>query len=132
MAAAFTEAIRNADIDTRGALLDNGYLKLYDGSRPGSADTSVTTQNLIVILRFNATAFAAASGGSATANAITSGVSTYSPSTTATWARLLQSDDSTVVCDINVSTTGSDLNLANTLIPFNSTVNVTSMTLSEP
>ena len=132
MAAGYTVAIRNATLDALAPNFNSGYLRIYDGSRPANADTSITDQNLIVELRFSSTAFGSASGGSITANAITSGISTYSPSTTATWARMLKSDGSTVVGDISVSTTGSDLNLSNTLIPYNTTVNVTSLTISEP
>jgi len=132
MSARFSEAVRNAAVDARAAMCNNGYKRIYDGVRPASPDTAITTQNLIVTLRYSATAYGAAVAGVATANAIASGVAIYSPSATATWCRNFASDGTTVLFDEDVSTSGSDINLANTLIVYNSTVNIDSSTLSEP
>jgi hypothetical protein len=84
----------NAAADAVCALLNNGYLRLYDGTQPATGDTAVSGQVLLAELRFNATAFGAASGGVATANAIASD-SAADASGTATWARALKSDGST-------------------------------------
>ena len=78
----------NAEGDALGALLNNGYLRIYDGSQPATANTAVSSQVLLAELRFNATAFAATSGGVMTANAITA-ESSANASGTASWFRAL-------------------------------------------
>src|SRR5260221_10205792 len=76
--------------------LDNGYLRIYDGTQPATADTAITTQNLLSTLRFGATAFGGAANGVATANVITADPAA-ALSGTATWFRCLKSDGTTVV-----------------------------------
>jgi hypothetical protein len=132
MSNGYTEAYRNAIVDYVAPNYNSGYIRLYGGARPANSDAAITTQNLIVTLRFAASAFAAASGGEAVANAVSSGVSIYSPSATASWARISEDDGTTTIRDIDVNTTGADLNIANTLIPLNSTVNCTSLLLRMP
>lgn len=94
----------NAGCNAVAALLNNGYLRIYDGTQPATANTAITTQNLLVELRWNATAFSAASGGSASANAITAGTATATG--TATWARFFESNGTTVVADEMVNAGG--------------------------
>jgi hypothetical protein len=53
--AATTEA------DAVCALLNNGYLRIYDGTQAATADTAVGAQVLLAELRWNATAFGGAS-----------------------------------------------------------------------
>ena len=61
----------NAQADALSDLLDNGYLRVYDGTQPANANTAITTQVLLAELRFNATAAPAASSGVLTMNSIT-------------------------------------------------------------
>lgn len=129
MAAKYTLAIRNADLDTRGALLDGGTIKLYTGTRPATPDVAVTDQVLIATMTFSDTAFAPADGGQVLSNTIIPGVSTVEG--TVTWARLCTSGG-TAVCDIDVGTSGADLILANTHVLINTTVNCSSLTITEP
>lgn len=119
----------NAEADALSDLLDNGYLRIYDGSQPANANTAITTQVLLAELRFNATAAPAASGGVLTMNAITQD-SSANATGTATWFRALKSDGSTVVFDGSVSTSGADLNLGSTSITSGASVAVTSMTFT--
>ena len=105
----------SAAADAVCPLLNNGYLRLYSGTQPATADTAVTTQTLLAELRWNATAFGAASSGVATANAITADTSADNTGT-ATWFRALKSDGTTVVFDGSVGTSGADLNLNSTSI----------------
>lgn len=119
----------NAQADALSDLLDNGYLRIYDGTQPANANTAITTQVLLAELRFNATAAPAASSGVLTMNSITQDSSANNTGT-ATWFRALKSDGSTVVFDGSVGTSGSDLNLGSTSITSGASVAVTSMTFT--
>lgn len=125
----FAQATINAEADAMSALLNNGYLRFYDGTQPANANTAVSTQVLLAELRFNATAAPAASGGVLTMNAITQDSSAKATGT-ATWFRALKSDGSSVVFDGSIGTSGCDINLGSTAITSGSSVGVTSMTLS--
>jgi len=117
----------NAQADSLSDLLDNGYLRIYDGTQPANANTAITTQVLLAELRFNATASPAASGGVLTMNSITQD-SSANATGTATWFRALKSDGSTAVFDGSVGTASCDLNLGSTSITSGASVAVTSMT----
>lgn len=123
------DATVNAQADALSDLLDNGYLRIYDGPQPATADTAITSQVLLAELRFNATASPAASGGVLTFNAFTAD-SSANATGTATWYRCLKSDGSTVVMDGNVGDTGSTscLEMATTIIVAGVQVSVTSFT----
>jgi hypothetical protein len=120
----------NAAADAVCALLNNGYLRLYDGTQPATGDTAVSGQVLLAELRFNATAFGAASGGVATANAIASD-SAADASGTATWARALKSDGSTAIFDMSAGTASADLILASSAISAGATVAVASLSYTQ-
>jgi hypothetical protein len=124
-----SSAAVNAQADALSDLLDNGYLRIYDGTQPANANTAVSTQVLLAELRFNATASAAASAGTLTMNAITQDSSADNTGT-ATWFRALKSDGSTVVFDGSVGTSSCDINLGSTSITSGSSVGVTSMTFT--
>jgi len=117
----------NAQADALSDLLDNGYLRIYDGTQPANANTAITAQVLLAELRFNATAAPAASGGVLTMNSITQDSSANNTGT-ATWFRALKSDGSTAVFDGSVGTASCDLNLGSTSITSGASVTVTSMT----
>lgn len=119
----------NAQADALSDLLDNGYLRIYDGTQPANANTAITTQVLLAELRFNATAAPAASSGVLTMNSITQDSSANNTGT-ATWFRALKSDGSTVVFDGSVGTSGCNLNLGSTSITSGASVAVTSMTFT--
>jgi hypothetical protein len=117
----------NAQADALSDLLDNGYLRIYDGTQPANANTAISTQVLLAELRFNATAAPAASGGVLTMNSISQDSSANNTGT-ATWFRALKSDGSTAVFDGSVGTASCDLNLGSTSITSGASVAVTSMT----
>lgn len=125
-----TNAVASLAADTVAALLNTGYLKIYDGTQAATADTSIGAQVLLATLRFNSTAFGSASSGVATANAITSDTDAAATGT-ATWARLLKSDGTTVVMDCSVGTSGADINLATVSIAQHATVAVSSFTYTQ-
>ena len=125
-----SNAAANAAADAVAALMNSGYLKIYDGSQAATADTATSGQTLCATLRFSSTAFGAASAGVATANAITSDTDAAA-TCTASWARILKSDNSTIVMDQSVCTSGCDINLATTSIVQHATVSVSAYTYTQ-
>ena len=115
----------NPQADALSDLADNGYLRIYDGTQPATADTAITTQVLLAELRFNTTAAPAASNGVLTFNAITQDSSANNTGT-ASWFRALKSDGSTALFDGSVGTSGSDINIATTSIVAGAVVGVSS------
>lgn len=107
--------------------LDNGYLRIYDGTQPTTANTAIGAQVLLAELRFNATAAPAATNGVATFNALTKD-SAANATGTASWFRALKSDGTTVIFDGSVGTSGCDLNLNSVAIQINAEVDVTAFT----
>lgn len=104
------EARRNAALNAAfDTVLDSGSLRIYDGTQPTDADTALGAQVLLAQLTLNATAFAAASGGSKAANAISDDTSADA-SGTATWGSLVTSG-ATRLMDFSVGTSGANLNL---------------------
>jgi hypothetical protein len=129
MTLGMSSTLRNARLDAiTTAVGANGYLRIYNGSRPATGGTATT---LLAELRTNASAFAAAaSGGVLTLNAVTQD-SSADATGTATWFRVLQSNGSTFVFDGSVGTSGQDLNLSTTSIVATGVVSVTSGTITE-
>lgn len=125
-----TEAV-NAGVSPIGTLLNNGYLRIYDGTQPATANTAITTQTLLAELRFNATAFGSPTDGVLTAGAIT-GEDAALASGTATWFRALKSDGTSPVCDGSVGTATSDLILNSVGVSVGVAVNVSALTLTLP
>lgn len=126
-----TAALRGNAIAVLGTALNSGYLRIYSGTKPTNADTALSDQTLLAELRFGETAFGSPSAGAITANAITQD-SDANATGTATFARLFQSDGSTVVCDLTVGTTGAELNLNSTSIVEHLIVQCTSCVLTQP
>lgn len=125
-----TTLAANTSADSVCALLNSGFLDIYDGTEPATADTAITSQTKLAGLTFGATACAASSGGTATFNAIGSDTNAAA-SGTAAWARLYKSDHTTAVLDISVSTSGADLNLGTTSIVIHGTVSVVGLTYTQ-
>lgn len=107
----------------------SALLRIYDGTKPATADTAVGAQVLLAELTCNATFAPAASGGVLTLNSITQD-SSANATGTASWFRLVKSDGTTVVMDGTVGTSGADLNLASTAIAAGTAVSVTSFVLT--
>jgi hypothetical protein len=125
-----TNLAANTACDAMAALANAGLLRVYDGSQPATADTALSGQTLLAELTMNATAFAAAVAGVATANAITSDP-TANNTGTAAWFRLVKTDGTTVLWDGSVGTSGADLNLNSVAISAGVAVAVTSFTVTE-
>lgn len=120
----------NAVVD----LLDGGSLVIYDGSRPASVDTAVSTQNALATLTLSSPAFGSAAdvnpGAQATANAITSD-SSADATGTATWFRAFDSEGDPVI-DGNVGTSDADLILDSVDITAGQEVKINSWTVTMP
>jgi hypothetical protein len=122
-------ASRNLALNAALDVLNGGFLDIYDGTQPTDADTAVGAQTLLASLSLNATAFAAASAGSKTANAITSDTSANATGT-ATWFRLWRSDHTTAVADGSVGTSSANLVMNSVAIQIGATVSVSSLVYS--
>jgi len=124
-----TNLAANAEADAVAALLNTGYLRIYSGVQPATGDTALSGNTLLAELRFNATAFAAAVAGVATANAITSD-SSADATGTASFYRCFKSDGTTAVMDGNISTASANLNLNSTAIQAGATVSCSAFTFT--
>jgi hypothetical protein len=124
----FSNAAVNAEADAFSDLLDNGYLRIYDGAQPATADTALGAQVLLAELRFNATFAPAAVDGLLTANAITSD-SSANATGTAAWFRALKSDGTSVVMDGTVGVASADAIINSTAISIGAQVDCTALTL---
>lgn len=113
--------------DALARLLDNGYLRIYDGTQAANANTAVGAQVLLAELRFNATSAPACVDGLLTFSSITSD-SSANASGTASWFRALKSDGTTVVMDGSIGTSAANLIMANTTINQFQTVSCSSFT----
>lgn len=125
----YSTTMVNAEADAVGNALDSGYIRIYDGSQPANANTAVGAQTLLAELRFGADAFGAASSGTITANAITSD-SSANATGTATWARILASNGSTVWFDGSVGTSDANVILNTTSIVSGAVVSCSSLTFT--
>jgi hypothetical protein len=125
----YSNTMVNAQADAVGNALDSGYIRIYDGTQPATADTAISTQVLLAELRFGADAFGAAVAGVITANAITSD-SSADATGTATWARILASNGTTVWFDGSVGTASANVILATTSIVAAAVVSCSALTLT--
>lgn len=124
----FSNVMVNAEANAVGDALNTGYIRIYDGSQPADADTAVGAQVLLAELRFNADAFGAAVAGLITANAITSDASANATGT-ASWARILASDGTTVWFDGSVGTSNANVVIATTSIVAATVVSCSALSL---
>jgi hypothetical protein len=125
----YSDTMVNAEANAVGDALNSGYIRIYDGSQPATADTAVGAQTLLAELRFAADAFGAASGGVITANAITDD-SSANATGTAAWARILASNGTTVWFDGSVGTSNANVILNTTSIVSGAVVSCSSLTFT--
>lgn len=116
-------------LDTLLDSLNSGFLRIYSGTRPATPDTALSGNTLLAELTFGATAFAAATGGTKTANAIGSDTSADATGT-ATFFRAFQSNGTTAVIDGTVGTSGTDAVINSTAIQSATTVSCSSMVIT--
>lgn len=126
----------NAAVDAEGdalaPLFNSGYLRIYSGTRPATADAAVGVGPVLLAeLRYAASAVATSVNGLLTFDTITAEDAALADGTAA-WFRDLESDGTTAICDGEVGTTGCDLNLSTVAIVTGAAVSVTSKTHTIP
>lgn len=127
MAIGMVTGLRNARLDAITTFAGtNCKLRIYSGTQPATGGTATT---LLAELICNATFAPAASSAVLTLNSIAN--ATAAATGTATWARILKTDGTTIVLDCTVGTSGADINLNTTSIVVNAQVSVTSATITE-
>lgn len=124
MATRIPTGSRNAAVDAITARVGtSGLLRIYTGSQPATADTAASG-TLLAEVTLPATAFGAASNGTATLNdpGSVNGVAAG----TAGWFRIVNAAGTTTVLDGSVTATGGggDLTLSNTSIAVGQTVDI--------
>jgi hypothetical protein len=128
-----SNASATAEADAFAALLDNGYLRIYDSTggtgQPATVNTAIGSQVLLAELRFANPADAGAANGVITFSAITAD-SSANATGTATWFRAFSSDGTSAQWDGSVSTSGATLNLNSVAIQSGAEVSVTSLTFT--
>lgn len=121
------DATVNSQANALATLLNTGFLRIYSGAQPATADTAIVAQVLLAELRFNATAAPGAVSGLLTFNAITADSSADNTGTAA-WFRALRTDGTTAVMDGSVGTATSNMIIATTAISAGQTVSCSSFT----
>lgn len=105
-----SDEVVNAQADVLARLLDNGYLRLYTGAKPATANTALSGNTLLAELHFAATSAPAALAGVLTFNALTAD-SSADATGTATFFRAFKANGTSAVLDGTIGTTGSTSNL---------------------
>jgi hypothetical protein len=126
-------AARDAALNAVTATLGSGRLRIYSGTAPANADGALSGNTLLAELTLNATAFAAAVNGVATANAIT-GDTSADATGTPTFFRLFQSNGTSVVFQGTAGASGQELNLSGLSggqIVAGGSVSVSSLTITQ-
>lgn len=142
MALRLSTGTRNGLAGTRGLkdMFDNGFLRLYTGGQPSSADDAETGTMLVEISTTSGTAGVTfgtvASGQLPKSSTVWSGV--VAVAGVAGYFRFFDSNKTTGSngtarrIDGNVGVSGSDLVLANSTLSFGATVTIDSFTLEVP
>jgi hypothetical protein len=130
MASSFPVASRNAALDAIAARRDGGYLRVYAGIRPADGDTALSGETLLAEGVFDSLAYAAASGGVATANPLVS--MTVSADGTAAFFRCFASDGTTPEGDGDVGTSSAEMILDTVSLTTGGTLAISSLTLTQP
>ena len=101
-------------------------IHIYSGTQPSNANTAISTQTLLVSLTVTGS-FGTDSNGTITMGSVANGVAVATG--TASFFRITKSDNSTVVMDGSVGTSGTDMILDNTSINTAQTVSISSGTI---
>lgn len=101
-------------------------IHIYEGTQPTNANTAISGQTLLVSLTVTGS-FGTDSNGTITLSSVANGTAVATG--TAQFFRITQSDNSTVVMDGSVGTSGCDMNLNNTSIATSQVVSITSGTI---
>jgi len=119
-----SQAAVEAEAGALAALLNNGYLRIYEGAQPSGADTPAPGAKVLAVLRFSATAFASITDGIMVANTIAPVIA--GDNGTASWFRTFSSDGTTPIIDGSIGTSDANLVLGSVNISEGLVVNVSS------
>lgn len=129
LSARYSTESANAGANAEAALANGGYLRIYDGEQPPSADTPVSGQQLLAELRFASPAFAPARLGVAEAHGIAADESARATGK-ATWYRVYRSDGISPLWDGSVGKAGASINLGSVDIQAGGVVEVRGYTFT--
>ena len=101
-------------------------IHIYEGTQPTNANTAISGQTLLVSLTVTGS-FGTDTDGTITLSSVANGTAVATG--TAQFFRITKSDNSTVVMDGSVGTSGCDMNLNNTSIASTQVVSITSGTI---
>ena len=101
-------------------------IHIYQGTQPANANTAISGQTLLVSLTISG-GFGTDSNGTLTLGTVSDGTAVATG--TAEFFRITKSDNTTVVMDGSVGTSGCDLNLNNTSIATTQVVGISSGTI---
>jgi hypothetical protein len=101
--------VTNAQADALARMLDNGWIDIYDGMQPVNADMPISSQTLLVSLRFQGISAPAARNGVLVFNDIATAIA--SGSGNAAFYRCTKTDHTTVVMDGSIDLSGANMNL---------------------
>ena len=101
-------------------------IHLYTGTQPANANTALSANTLLVSLTISGS-FGTDSNGTLTVGSVSNGTAVATG--TATFFRITKSDNSTVVMDGTVGTSGADMNFNTVSIVTGDTVAITSGTI---
>jgi hypothetical protein len=123
--------LRNSMLDLVNAAIGaGGFLRIYDGAQPATADTALGAQVKLAELGLSASPFAAAGAGAIVANPVSDDLSADATGT-ASWGSFVTAAGVRIL-DVAVSTAAADINLNTTAIQVGGKVSLTSYTLSIP
>lgn len=127
-------ASANAALQAVLSLHNSGTLKIYSGTQPSTPETALSGNTELVTFTFSATAFGSQSfsGGyqQASASFMASSVNPDA-SGTASFARAYKSDGTTVIGDLTVGTSGTDIIIGSTSVQTGTNCSIT-FTLKMP
>ena len=101
-------------------------IHIYQGTQPADANTAISGQTLLVSLTVTGS-FGTDSNGTITLSSVANGTAVATG--TAQFFRITKSDNSTVIMDGSVGTSGADMNLNNTSIASTQVVSIASGTI---
>ena len=101
-------------------------IHIYQGTQPANANTAISGQTLLVSLTISG-GFGTDSNGTLTLGTVSDGTAVATG--TAEFFRITKSDNTTVIMDGSVGTSGCDLNLNNTSIATTQIVGISSGTI---
>jgi hypothetical protein len=132
MAVRLAQALATTLADAVDTYLGNaGTIKIYTGTQPATADSSIGGSTLLATFNLGSPGFGSAVNGVITLSGTPLTVAA-SNTGTAGWFRMWKADGTTAVLDGSVGTSGAQINLNTTSITSGVNVSITSGTITMP